>query len=274
MAKHAFGGDDDSSGDAPPPEKRKLDLDKYGLSPDINIRDVFWKIMGSYAATKKPGVELKTLENDRFALMRIALSILSSQHIEHYGLAPRFIINYTLMMLFDGGWKDALSEFLERASEKKLGIKMEVAHALKKMLSQETYAQAIINHFTMMIRSRGISSVALEYLVDLESVEIVQSLKKELIILARGDIGQNQLNAIKAISILKEDSEIKKSFTILLSHWDVHARLAAARVIYEMNCDGEVTKVVEKRIQLENNDEIKEELKKIVNKCSGEIKTT
>ena len=101
MPKEAFGGDDDNSNN-PLPEKKKLGLDKFGLSPDVNIRDVFWKIVGSYAATKKPGIELQTLKNDRFALMRVALSILSSQQSEQYGLAPKFMITYTIMMLLDG----------------------------------------------------------------------------------------------------------------------------------------------------------------------------
>ena len=116
MPKEAFGGDDDSES---PPEKKKLSLDKFNLSPDVNIRDLFWSIMGSYAATKKPGVDLNTLDNDSFVLMRVALSVLSTQQTENYGLSPRFVSMYSVMMMLDGGWDPALGEFLEQASEEK-----------------------------------------------------------------------------------------------------------------------------------------------------------
>jgi hypothetical protein len=260
MPKEAFGGDD-SSGSAP--EKKRIGLSRFGLSPDTNIRDVFWKIMGAYAATKKPGLELSTLANDRFAMMRVAISVLSSQHGERYGLAPKFIAIYTLMMILDGGWNDVFSEYLETACERKLGIKKEVASALKKLLAQEKYGKAIGESLSAMVRGRDTGAIALEYIADMESGGLVLALKKELMIIARGDIGQNQLNAIKAIALIREDEEIRKSLIILLSHWDAQARFAAAEALLGIPDKPDVKAAAAKRLESERDEEIIKLLKRM-----------
>ncbi|MFH0885091.1 MAG: hypothetical protein V1861_05265 [Candidatus Micrarchaeota archaeon] len=260
MPKEAFGGDDSSRS---APEKKKIGLSRFGLSPDANIRDVFWRIMGAYAATKKPGLELSTLANDRFALMRIAITVLSSQHGERYGLSPKFIASYSLMMIIDGEWNDAFSEYLEKACEKKLGIKKDVTSALKKLLAQEKYSKAIGESLGTMVRGRDSGAVALEYIADLESNELVLALKKELMIIARGDIGQNQLNAIKAIALIREDEEIRKSLIILLSHWDAQARFAAAEALLGMQDNPDVKAAVAQRLESERDEEIIKLLKRM-----------
>jgi hypothetical protein len=261
MPKEAFGGDDDSSGGAA--EKKKMGLSKFGLSPDTNIRDIFWRIMGSYAATKKAGEDLATLGHDRFSLMRAAVSVLSDPGSEQYGLAHRFLAVYSVMMLVDGGWKDAFVEFLERGRERRLGIKGHILHALRKLLGQEEYGGQISEYLAAMVRGRETGAVALEYISELESPEIVRGLKKELIIIARGDIGDNQLNAIRALSLLKEDEEIKKSMIILLSHWDAQARYAASEVLLSMASDKDVKAAAERRLAAETDEDVKKVLGKI-----------
>jgi hypothetical protein len=262
MPKEAFGGDDDSS--PTPPEKKKMGLSKFGLAPDSNIRDLFWKVMGSYAAAKKPGMELKQIEQDRFALMRIALSVLESQHSENYGLSPKFLSMYTLMMLIDGGWKDAFTEFLKKGREGRSRIHDEISYALRRLLSSEQYRERIMEYLSAMMRDRDAGSDAVAYIAQLHSEELSKAMKKELIILARGDIGENQLNAIKAISLIKEDLEVKKSMIVLLSHWDSAPRLAAAEVLLEMKSDSEVRAAAQRRMASETDADIKEILERIL----------
>jgi hypothetical protein len=74
MPEQTFGGDDEGGGIEQP--RKKIPLSKFGLSPDINIRDVFWKIMASYAATKKPGMELSALENSFSVLAVMSVGLL------------------------------------------------------------------------------------------------------------------------------------------------------------------------------------------------------
>jgi hypothetical protein len=255
MPKEAFGGDDDGHGGAP--EKKKMGLSKFGLSPDANIRDVFWRIMGSYAATRKADAGLESLGQDRFALMRAALSVLSNPNSEQYGLAPRFIAMYSLMMMVDGDWKDVLAEFLEKAAERKLGIRDMVAQAMRKLMSQERYGKALSEQLAAMVRSRGSVGVALEYVAVLDSRPLVFALKKELMIIARGDIGPNQLNAIKAVSLIKEDPDIRKSLVVLLSHWDSQARFAAAEVLASIGDDDEVRTAAERRLPAETDEDVR-----------------
>lgn len=255
MPEQTFGGDD--KGGVPPPPKKKLVLGKFGLPPDVNIRDVFWKIMASYAATKKPGIDLSTMSHEVVALLRVAITVLANQNSESYGLSPRFVVYYTMMMIIDGGWDNAFVDFLVLSSDQKQEVKKEIANGLKKMITQEKYGQGVTTHFTTMLRKRDSAGIALEYIAALKNVGLVNVLKKELIIMARGDIGENQFNAIKAISLIKEDEEVKKSLITLLSHWDAHTRKEAAETLRSLAGDSEVKAAAEKRLPYETDNEVK-----------------
>ncbi len=263
MPKEAFGGDDDSGGGGGG-AKKKISLSKFGLSPDANIRDVFWKVMGSYAATKKPGADLAGMANDRFALMRAAVSVLANPQGDQYGLSPRFIATYTLMMLADGGWKDAFYEFLEKGLEAHGEGKAEIAQSLARLLAAERYKEILTEFLTSMLRGRATTAVALAYIAAIGDEGLVRALKKELVIIARGDIGENQLNAIKAVSIIRSDDEIRKSLIIILSHWDSGARLAAAEALEGLGGEPDVKAAAEKRLATEIDEDVKKALERIV----------
>jgi len=261
MPEQTFGGDD--TGGQVENKKKLGGLSKFGLTPDTNIRDVFWKIMASYAATKKPGVDLKELEADRFALMRAALSILMSPHIDNYGLSPRFIANYSLLMMLEGGWEDCISEFLQKAYEGKGDVRKNVALSLRKVAESEQYKAWIREYFKALLRDPSMNPMALAYIADIGDMELIASVKAELMIIARGDIGQNQLDAIEAISNLKEDPDIKKSLIIILSHWDVEARRAAAMALKKFKKDDDIREAAARRLVNETEEDIKKMLKVI-----------
>ncbi|NYZ73677.1 hypothetical protein H0O00_00885 [Candidatus Micrarchaeota archaeon] len=258
MPKEAFGGDDSGGGGGG--DKKRPGLSRFGLSPDTNIRDVFWKLMASYADSGKPGMELSALENDRFPLMRAALSVLSGRQGEPYGLVPRAIAAYSIMMMVDGGWKDALGSFLSEGADE-TAVRGEIAHALKGLLG--SYREAISEACAAMLRERKDTSVGLSYIAGMEDAELSRALRKELIIIARGGIGDDQMNAIKAISLIKEDEDVRKSLIILLSHWDAQTRLAAAEVLKTIAGDSDAKAAAAKRLPVETDARIKAILAKI-----------
>ncbi|MGV8085486.1 MAG: hypothetical protein ACP5N9_04520 [Candidatus Bilamarchaeum sp.] len=265
MPDYAFGGDDDSSA-APPIEKKKkkLGLEKFGLSPDKNIRDEFWEIMASYSTTKKAPLDINKYDNDRFTLTRVALSVLTSEHsITHFGLPPKFIIRYMLMLLLDTEWQDCFIEFVERIGEKNPERTKRVAFWLKKLIIEDNYKSKISKIMIDMLRDRSINQIALKYLPLIKSEKLITELKKELLIFARGDIGENQLNAIDAISILKEDDEVKRTLIILLSHWDNGARKLAAAYLKNFKKDEEVKKAAASRLPIESDEETKKLLQRL-----------
>ncbi|MDD5171918.1 MAG: hypothetical protein PHF60_02670 [Candidatus ainarchaeum sp.] len=254
MPKEAFGGDDSSGGGDG--AKKKPGLSRFGLSPDINIRDVFWKLMTSYADTKKPGMELSTLENDRFSLMRAALSVLSGKQGEQYDLSPGDIAEYSVMMMVDGHWNDALMSFLVEGAEEQV-VRKEMVHALKKLFGIEAYHAAITEVCSALLRKQDTTGVALYYIAEVESLDMAKALRKELMIIARGGIGEEQMNAIKAIALIKNDEDVKRSFMVLLSHWDSQTRLAAAEVLKDMKDDKDVKAAAAKRLPVETDAKIK-----------------
>ncbi|MBI5224000.1 hypothetical protein HY990_06290 [Candidatus Micrarchaeota archaeon] len=259
MAEQKFGGDDDSSGNPLPaaPKKIKLPLWKFELSPDANVRDLFWKIMASYAATKKPGVDLGLYYADRFALMQIALSIGLSPHPQAFGLSTKFVIHYANMMIIDANWRDAWFEYIERLREANEKIQHHLIFSIKTLVSSEPYRQIFSDLFTQMLRNRNSDVVALHYLANIKNVDLITSAKKELIILARGGIGQDQVNAVRSLSLLKTDQEVKRSLLVLLAHWDSEARFAAVTALKGFEKDEEIRTAASRRINLETDEEIK-----------------
>jgi hypothetical protein len=188
--------------------------------------------------------------------------VLSNTEGENFGLPPRFTSTYSIMMMLDGVWEDVLAEFLELALDKKLQIREYVAASIKKLMAQERYRSGLFELLGAMLRKTPTAQVALEYIAQINEPELSRPLKKELIIFARGDIGKNQQNAIIAISEIKDEPDVVKSFIVLLSHWDKEARLAAAKALVGID-DDEVRKAAYKKAETETDNEIRKILKRI-----------
>lgn len=256
-----FGGDDDE--DAYTEPAPKLKLHRYGLSPDKNIRDIFWTIMGSYASTRKPGLELSEYGNERFSLIRVAATTIETNDGVHYDLPPGFISRYTLMMVLDADWGDAFVEFIEECKEGRGNTEAHLITSMRYVWKNENYHTLLTGYFSDMLRSRTDSQAALYYLARIKNKELAKALKRELIILARGDVGENQLNAIKALSLILEDEDVRKAFQIILSHWDVEARKLAVQLLMPYKKDEGTKASAARRLSLETNEEVKKLLSKL-----------
>ncbi len=262
MPGQTFGGDDDDEYYEEEPKKPKLD--RYGLKPDANIRDVFWEIMGSYAATRKPDRDLTELTIDRFALIRVAVTILDNSQNENYGISPAFVSRYTLMMLLDSSWADAFFEFLKGCKESRGRADQHIISCLPGLWKEEKYQEKMKTYFSKMLRNRKTASVILHYLSNAKITDLIRALKRELVILARGDVGVNQLNSIIALSILKDDSALIQTLQVLLAHWDAEVRELAASTLLDYKDQNSVKKAAKRRLNLETNKDIKKMLEEMV----------
>ncbi len=260
MPKEAFGGDDDSSSPAPEEKKRKLDLSRFSKGQDMNIRSLFWEIVEAYLDGKPPE-NFSELENDRLALVRAAVGALSRPSPMHARLTPADLSRYALMMLLDAGWQDALAEFLEECNHRN-EQRRAAAAGMKKLAEDAKYGPLVTESLRAMLRSREAGGTALRYLAEMGSPALAGGLGKELVIFARGDIGENQMNAIEALALLEKDEEAEKAIVALLSHWDDAARKAAAGALLRMG-GKEAAAAAEKRLASETNPDIKSVLEKI-----------
>ncbi|MFH1394150.1 MAG: hypothetical protein ABII71_06590 [Candidatus Micrarchaeota archaeon] len=264
MPEQTFGGDDDDGGSYGEQKPRKpKELDKFGLMPDANIRDVFWEMMGSYAATKKPSRNLSELDNDRFAMIRVAVTVLDNPQSHHYGLSPGFVARYTAMMLLDGKWSDAFAEFLKDCKESRGKADSYLISSFKYVWREPEYQPLVVESFRNMLRSRNGAPIGLYFVAQMKNRELISALKRELVILARGDVGENQLNAIAALALLSNDPDVIKTLQVLLAHWDAEIRKLAATCLLAYKSDGSVKSSANKRLQTEQNDEVKKILAKI-----------
>ncbi|MEK6981465.1 MAG: hypothetical protein AABX38_00915 [Candidatus Micrarchaeota archaeon] len=276
MAEQAFGGDDDSSTpvqEAPKP--KKLDLKKYASTPDANVRDIFWSIMGSYATKSEVNAQyITSLDNHQNSIIRIALSELAKEEKSYYGLSKNFIAMYTLMLILDQSWEELFAYFIiESYSMKNKPIKS-IGIALKRLESHEKYANIIESNFSQMIRDNTAMSAILAYLIEIKNISIIKKLKKELMIIARNDIEQNQHNAILCLAMLVNDSDLdaKNLILQLLSHWDVETRRLIAYILKEYTQDGTVVEAVKRQIQLETDEDVRKAFDKIIGNKSMESK--
>jgi len=262
MGKQTFGGDDDTeyAGE----QQKKLKLSKFELSPDYNIRDLFWKILASYAATKTPGVDLKGIGNQRTALAKVALSVLETRESDFYGLSPQFVARYTLMMTIDGGWEDAFMKLIEDAKESRRDAWQYVVQAMKHLLKSDRYRQGLWGYMKTAIRNSNAYPYVLFYLPKIKDGKLIEELKKEISIFARGDVDENQLNAMEALALLKDDAEAEKLLLNLLNHWDVKIRRKAAELLKDAKMDEETHAFLVKRLEAEPDAEIKKMLKRKV----------
>jgi hypothetical protein len=263
MPKETFGGDDDSGGAAVPEKKRALDLSKYSKGQDANIREAFWEIIGTYAAGQGPGGALKELEGERFALVRAAIGAISRPSPLYERLTPPAIARYSLMMLLDAGWQDCFIELLEEC-ESREGQKAALLAAFKRLEKEDGYAEKAVEALRAMLRQSEESATALRYVAGFRSAQVALQLKKELVIFARGDIGENQVNAIAALSLIPEDEEVVKTMCLLLSHWDEEARMAAAQALLKGKGGEAVATAAKKRLDAEVDPDIRAALQKII----------
>lgn len=264
MGKQTFGGDDDE--EAAEEIQKKLKLSKFELAPDYNIRDLFWKILGSYAATKTPGIELSKVADQRIPLVKVAVSVIESKKSHFYGLSPQFVARYTIMMALDGGWDDAFIQFISDMKESRAKGWKNVAQAMKHLLATEKYRGKITEYFKSAIRSSDIYPYVLFYLPKIKDRELIAELKKEVSIFARGEMEENQINAIESLALLKDDANVRSTMLSLLNHWDVKIRKKSAEKIKDMELNKEAVEFIKRRMEAEPDEEIKKILKRKVSK--------
>jgi hypothetical protein len=260
MPKEAFGGDD--SGGAPQEQKKpKLDLTKYSKGQDANIRDIFWEVISAYAEKRGDDLVLSALSEERVTLTRAAIGAMGHPSPLHAGLTQSAIAKYAVMMILDAGWEDCFSELLEECQRRE-GLRKALLAAIRKLAGDGGYSQKMVSFLRAMLRQREGNSAALDYMGAAREPRLAQELKKELLIFARGDIGDNQLNAMAALALIPDDEEVAKTMVALLSHWDESARRAAAEFLLR-NRTAETAAAAERRLEKETNPDIKSLLQKI-----------
>jgi len=260
MPKETFGGDDEG-GAAPAEQKRKLDLSRFSKGQDMNIREVFWEVASAYASGENPSAELAKLSNERIALTRVAIGAVGSPSPLHGRLTPNRIAACALMMMLDAGWEDCFVEMLEEC-ERREPQRNAVVGGLKRLCAEKEYSERAIASLRAMLRSRDNSPTALRYLGGMKSPGLVREMKRELIIFARGDIGENQLNAIALLSMLGKDEDVLRTMALLLSHWDESARKAAAAVLLKAKGE-EASAAAKRRLEKETDPEVRAMLQKV-----------
>jgi len=258
---YTYGGDDD---DSPTPEdkKRKAYLDKFNIQPDYNIRDVFWEIMAQYSMKSINIEKIKKYSSSRTALVKIGLSVVKNPESSYFGIKAGSVARYSLQMTLDADWGDSFIEIIEESYGE--NISKPFIKALKKLMS-EKYGEKIEVLFLKMLKNISMIPSAVFYLKEINDKELILKAKKWLIVIARTDVEENQLNAMTCLSLLKKDPDVKKMLVALLSHWDPGTRMFTIKFLKEIK-DDEVNNALERRLGVERDVEVKTAIKKAIGK--------
>ncbi len=216
--------------------------------------------MEAYDKEEKP--DLADLKNDMIALVRAAIGAVARPSPLHEQITQSKAARYSMMMLLDSEAEEEFVKFLDEC-QRKPAERGAILQAMKRMVAQKEYFDKFTAFLRAMLRTRDNSQVALDYIAKLGNKELAFELKKELVIFARGDIGENQLNAMDSLALIPKDEDSIKTFTVLLSHWDETARHAAAEIILKHKTEEGIS-AAKKRIGSETDPEIKMILEKII----------
>lgn len=263
MPKYTHGGGDGGS-DTGEPIKKRLILDKYSTGQDMNVRDILWNIMAAYATKKDMKNEIKKFSQSKTALSRIALSILENPESAYYGLSLNFVSLYSLMMMLDGGWNLEFREFLRSCYVDNTGYR-KIIGALKKLLLNKEYREQITRYFKELVSLPEYAEGTLAYINEIKDKILVESMKKELIIIARNDIDSSQRNAMSCLFLLNDQQDTVVLISQLLTHWDELTREHAATLLRDSQ-DENALKIARSQFAIESNPKIKKLLGRIIEK--------
>jgi len=266
MPEQAFGGDDDSGQQPQQQPAKKLDLKKYASQPDLNIRDLFWKIIENYANKKTfSKEELELLTHERMALLRIILSILKNQKNAYLPLSVKSAVMYSITLFLDAKWQDVFEEFMVKSYGENNKPAQQVLIAFENIYKKDSYKEQIIEYFRKMIRNRDMIEAVLAYLAKVKIKDLLENLKKELLIIARSDIEKNQHYAMYALAKMMENNDVKSVLNSLIIHWDSETRRVAVDILKNEN-DTALIEIAKRQNAIENDPQIKKALEKIIKK--------
>jgi|GEM_PF-1701823 hypothetical protein len=264
------GGDDDSSGSVQAEAPKKLDMRKYINKPDLNVRDLFWTIMLAYAAKENVKEALKSFYGQRMSLLRVAVSVIQQpDKFLTEEMEVKDVAEYTLKMILDEGWIDVFSALIANTYNMKDGVCFPLVIAMKKLCATEEYVKKIDEFAKELILNDQETEGLLAYLAEINDAKLSEMMKKELMILASEGLDQIQHYAMFALKPIAEKEDVQNTLIRLMDSWDDETRRIAANILQEIKSE-KVISAAKKQMELEDVEEIKETLKKIIGKSQGE----
>lgn len=263
MPKQAHGGDDDS--ETKEEKAARPRLERFGLRPDKNVRDLFWEIIDAKAQKKELSEKaLSQAKEYRFIFINIAIPLLKEKNAKTYRTKPYTMGARLVEFLIDSGSEDALLRLLEESAND-LDVAGVVTKALRKVMKRKEYGQKLMVFFKEALRKPKIYPIALSYIHKINDKELSAAMKQELKIFAQGDTLENQLNAIAALSAA-DDEESARTIASLLSNWDVEIRRAAADALKRIKLGRDILETIKNKIESETDEKTKKTLRGIVMK--------
>lgn len=231
--KQEHGGGDDIEYDDEAVEK-PIKLDKYLHASDFNITDIFERIVKAYQRGEDPKKLLEKIKYERMSLMRAGIRAMQRGLI-HLKISKKMIAFYLARIILDQDWKIVFNNLIRESYDGK------TKHPLCLVVGMNKSYSKYKEKFTLWISDLVVdlnNEEVLSLVHEMHNKELVASLKKHLILIARDDVGKNKDNAINAlVNIAKDDPDIIRLLALILKRPDEEAH---GFVLYALLTKGKV----------------------------------
>ncbi|MDD5023314.1 MAG: hypothetical protein PHU63_04045, partial [Candidatus ainarchaeum sp.] len=194
----------------------KIKLDKYLNVSDTNISDLFDKIIEGYRTGKDISKLLEKVKHERMALLRAGIRAIN-QGAPYFKISKSQMAYYLLKMIFDQDWKMVFKNLLIELYNEKTNYPIHFVAGVSRIYREYTdKANEWIEELIGNMDNEEIVSLISE----MNNEELVLKLKRQIMFIARDDVGKNKSNAISALSSIWNDEDVIKLLIVLLKRKD------------------------------------------------------
>ncbi|MFP3950358.1 MAG: hypothetical protein ACLFUZ_04700 [Candidatus Micrarchaeia archaeon] len=222
----------DSREQPPPvPPEDIMKMSKHKLSSDINPREIFWAIVGAYREGEGFEELVKKYSGIREALVNIGCSVLQEPSKSYrIRIARTKLAKCLFSMIVTGRWGDVLERALSNLYLRKKGPNLQMLMAFGDSFSENK--EIVGPWLKSLLCEERPSEEVLGYVEGVGDRELVKYLRTELLNIARTEINESQILAMKSLEmLLPGDREVGKMFIDMMDDWDMETKEVALKTL-------------------------------------------
>ncbi|MBD3389410.1 hypothetical protein GF415_00450 [Candidatus Micrarchaeota archaeon] len=255
------------SREQPPPALPEdiVKMAKHKLSSDINPREIFWAMVSAYKEGEGFGELVKKYSGIREALVNIGCSVLHEPSKSYrVRIARTKLAKCLFSMIVKGRWGDVMERALSNLYERKKGPSLQMLMAFGDGFSENK--EVVGPWLKSLLSEERPSEEVLGYVEGVGDRELVEYLRADLLNIARTEINEAQVLAMKSLEmLLPGDSEVGKMFIDMMDDWDMETKEVALKTLAKYSIPEAGKKAVSIYIY-EPDEKFKIELEQIIEK--------
>lgn len=260
--KQTHGGDDDVEGVEEEVVEKRPKLDKYLHASDMNITDVFERMIKAYIDGENVEKRLEKYKHERIALLRAGIKTME-RGLPHLNISKNRIAYYLILMNFQMDWKMTFQKLIAETYNKKTKHPLPLIVGMNQIYGEQ---KGKFNEWIEELIIDLNNEEVLALVREMDNKELIMNLKKHLMLIARDDVGENKENAVYAIAeLVNDDENIAKLFAIMLKRPDEETQAVILNAVAMKKINSkELIEEIKKLGEKTKNSSIKNIIKRIL----------